>query len=98
MVEEAKAKGATVVIGGEASPMHGELHYQWGFEENILWENTFYILYFRPTILTGVTADMQLCQEEIFGPVVSIQKFSDEKVSSLFYKQHLAGNILQKTQ
>merc|ERR1712107_86600 len=25
---EAKAKGATVVIGGEASPMHGELHYQ----------------------------------------------------------------------
>ena len=23
---------------------------------------------------------MQLCQEEIFGPVVSIQKFSEEKV------------------
>ena len=67
-------------------------------KEIILWENTCYILFCRPTILTGVTAEMQLCQEEIFGPVVSIQKFSDEKVSSLFYKQHLAGNILQKTQ
>ena len=98
MVEEAKAKGAKVVIGGEASPMHGELHYQWGFEEIPLWENTCYILFCRPTILTGVTPDMQLCQEEVFGPVVSIQKFSDEKVSFLFYNQQLARNILQKTQ
>merc|ERR1719222_864054 len=46
MVEEAKEKGATVVIGGQASSV-GELHYQ-------------------PTILTGVTPEMQLCQEEIF--------------------------------
>merc|ERR1711971_252833 len=59
MVEEAKQKGATVVMGGQASTV-GELHYQ-------------------PTILTGVTPKMQLCQEEIFGPVVSIQKFSEEK-------------------
>jgi len=59
MVEEAKQKGATVVVGGEASSV-GDLHYQ-------------------PTILTGVTPEMQLCQEEIFGPVVSIQKFSEEK-------------------
>ena len=67
-------------------------------KEIILWENTFYILLCRPTILTGVTSDMQLCQEEIFGPVVSIQKFSEEKVSFLFYRQHLAKNILLKTQ
>ena len=40
-----------------------------------------YILFYRPTILTGVTPEMQLCQEEIFGPVVSILKFSEEKVS-----------------
>ena len=39
-----------------------------------------FLLFFRPTILTGVTPEMQLCQEEIFGPVVSIQKFSEEKV------------------
>ena len=63
-------------------------------KEIILWENTCYILFCRPTILTGVTAEMQLCQEEIFGPVVSIQKFSEEKASSLFFKQHLARNIL----
>ena len=56
------------------------------------------VLFCRPTILTGVTPDMQLCQEEIFGPVVSIQKFSDEKVSFLFYRQYLAINILLKTQ
>ena len=30
MVEEAKQKGATVVIGGQASTV-GELHYQWVF-------------------------------------------------------------------
>ena len=46
--------------------------------------------FFRPTILTGVTPEMQLCQEEIFGPVVSIQKFSEEKVCFIFYRQHLA--------
>ena len=39
---------------------------------------------------------MQLCQEEIFGPVVSIQKFSDEKVSFLFYNLHLVKDILLK--
>ena len=55
-------------------------------KEIILWENTCYILFCRPTILTGVTPDMQLCQEEIFGPVVSIQKFSEEKVCVLFYR------------
>ena len=66
-------------------------------KEIILWENTCYILFCRPTILTEVTPDMQLCQEEIFGPVVSIQKFSDEKVSSLLFKQHLAKNILLET-
>ena len=32
MVEEAKQKGATVVIGGQASSV-GELHYQWVFLE-----------------------------------------------------------------
>ena len=55
-----------------------------------------YILFYRPTILTGVTPEMQLCQEEIFGPVVSVQKFSDEKVSFLFYNLHLVKNILLK--
>ncbi len=34
--------------------------------------------YVQPTILTGVTADMTVAKEEIFGPVLSILRFSDE--------------------
>jgi len=36
-------------------------------------------LYYKPTILTGVTPAMSLFQEKIFGPVVSIAKFSTEQ-------------------
>ncbi|MEM9350215.1 MAG: aldehyde dehydrogenase family protein [Pseudomonadota bacterium] len=32
--------------------------------------------FMEPTILTGVTPDMEVAQEEIFGPVVSVMKFS----------------------
>lgn len=31
-------------------------------------------LFFQPTILTGVTDDMVCAKEEIFGPVIAIQK------------------------
>jgi aldehyde dehydrogenase (NAD+) len=32
----------------------------------------------RPTILTGVTNDMQIAREEIFGPVITLISYSDE--------------------
>lgn len=32
----------------------------------------------RPTLLTNVTNDMRVAQEEIFGPVAVIIKFKDE--------------------
>ncbi|WP_444895833.1 NAD-dependent succinate-semialdehyde dehydrogenase [Microbulbifer sp. SSSA005] len=35
--------------------------------------------FFAPTILTGVTDTMRIAQEEIFGPLAAIQKFSDEE-------------------
>ncbi|WP_444943045.1 NAD-dependent succinate-semialdehyde dehydrogenase [Microbulbifer sp. ZKSA006] len=35
--------------------------------------------FFAPTILTGVTDSMRIAQEEIFGPLAAIQKFSDEE-------------------
>ncbi|AXF55637.1 aldehyde dehydrogenase family protein [Salicibibacter kimchii] len=35
-------------------------------------------LFFEPTIFTNVTNDMRIVQEEIFGPIVTIQKFKDE--------------------
>lgn len=34
--------------------------------------------YFQPTVLTGVTNDMQMSCEETFGPVAGIQRFGDE--------------------
>lgn len=32
----------------------------------------------RPTVLTGVTNDMQIAREEIFGPVITLIAYSDE--------------------
>jgi succinate-semialdehyde dehydrogenase / glutarate-semialdehyde dehydrogenase len=35
-------------------------------------------LFYEPTVLTGVTTDMDLCAKETFGPVVSVYPFTDE--------------------
>lgn len=35
--------------------------------------------YIRPTIFTGITNDMRIAQEEIFGPVLSVLKWKDEE-------------------
>jgi aldehyde dehydrogenase (NAD+)/succinate-semialdehyde dehydrogenase/glutarate-semialdehyde dehydrogenase len=58
-VEQARARGATVLTGGRPRPDLGPLFYE-------------------PTVLTGVTGDMDLCANETFGPVVSVYPFSDE--------------------
>ncbi|KAL4886691.1 aldehyde dehydrogenase domain-containing protein [Aspergillus karnatakaensis] len=34
--------------------------------------------FIQPTVFTDVTTDMKIAQEEIFGPVVTVQKFKDE--------------------
>lgn len=34
--------------------------------------------FYDPTLLTGVTSDMRISREEIFGPVMAVQKFNDE--------------------
>jgi acyl-CoA reductase-like NAD-dependent aldehyde dehydrogenase len=34
--------------------------------------------FFRPTVFDGVTSDMRLAQEEVFGPVLAVQRFEDE--------------------
>jgi len=34
--------------------------------------------FFQPTIVTDVTADMDIAQEEIFGPVAAVQRFKSE--------------------
>ncbi|QGQ48689.1 aldehyde dehydrogenase family protein [Metabacillus sediminilitoris] len=58
-----KEEGATLALGGNR------------IEKNGL-EKGFFI---EPTIFTNVTSDMRIVREEIFGPVVAIQKFKDEE-------------------
>src|SRR5690606_11722893 len=55
-MQDALAKGAKVVTGGES--LEG--------------------LYFQPTVVSGVTADMLMLQEETFGPVAPVIAFDDE--------------------
>jgi acyl-CoA reductase-like NAD-dependent aldehyde dehydrogenase len=38
-------------------------------------------LFFEPTILTGVAPDMEVAQEEIFGPVLSVLTFTEDAVA-----------------
>ena len=58
-VEDARAKGATVLAGGRRREDLGELFYE-------------------PTILTGVTPEMDCYADETFGPVVSVYPVIDE--------------------
>jgi betaine-aldehyde dehydrogenase len=62
-VEIGKKEGAKLVCGGETPK--GE-KYAGGY-------------YMTPTIFTDVKPDMRIVQEEIFGPVVVIQKFKTEE-------------------
>jgi succinate-semialdehyde dehydrogenase/glutarate-semialdehyde dehydrogenase len=63
LVTDAVAKGAKLVAGGLAS----------------LPKKLEAGSFFPPTLLTGVTDDMQLVREEIFGPVIPVLTFSDEQ-------------------
>ncbi len=57
-----QAEGAQLVLGG-ARPDDPELA-----------QGFFYL----PTLFTGCTGSMRIVQEEIFGPVVTVERFSDE--------------------
>jgi betaine-aldehyde dehydrogenase len=34
--------------------------------------------FYAPTVVTGVAQDSEIVQREVFGPVVSVQRFADE--------------------
>jgi betaine-aldehyde dehydrogenase len=34
--------------------------------------------YYRPTVISGVSQDSEIVQREVFGPVVTVQRFEDE--------------------
>jgi succinate-semialdehyde dehydrogenase/glutarate-semialdehyde dehydrogenase len=57
-VDDAVAKGATVLAGGKARPDIGPFAYE-------------------PTVLAGVTDDMDVARTETFGPVVSLYRVAD---------------------
>ena len=61
-VDIAKAEGATIACGGVRA------------DEGELAKGCF----LRPTLITNVTNDMRIAQEEIFGPVAVVIKFHDE--------------------
>jgi len=58
-VEQGRAEGADVVLGGEQVDGKGA--------------------FYPPTVLTGVENRMMVAQEEIFGPVVTVIPFEDER-------------------
>ncbi len=62
-MQEAPGAGCTVLAGGGRLQMPGEL--AGGF-------------WVKPTLLAGVTEQMKVAREEIFGPVLSIMRFADE--------------------
>ncbi|MCV3239956.1 betaine-aldehyde dehydrogenase [Mesorhizobium sp. ZC-5] len=61
-IEAGKTEGAVLHHGGKVPSLQG-------------FEGGFFV---EPTIFTGVTDDMRIAREEIFGPVMSILSFADE--------------------
>ena len=61
-IDIAKSEGATIACGGER------------FTEGELAKGAF----MKPTLITNVTNDMRVAQEEIFGPVACVIKFKTE--------------------
>jgi 5-carboxymethyl-2-hydroxymuconic-semialdehyde dehydrogenase len=62
-VQRAKAAGARLVLGGEPND---ELNDATGG------------FYYRPTVFEGVSRDMEITCQEVFGPVLTLQRFGSE--------------------
>jgi betaine-aldehyde dehydrogenase len=62
-IQIGKEEGANLALGGNRIEGKGL-------------EDGFFI---EPTVFTNVTTDMRIVREEIFGPVVTIQRFKDEE-------------------
>jgi aldehyde dehydrogenase (NAD+) len=61
-IEIAKAEGARLAAGGHATTVEG-------MERG---------LFVRPTVFADVTNDMRIAQEEVFGPIAAVIRFTDE--------------------
>jgi len=47
--------------------------------------------FIEPTLFTGVTADMTLAREEVFGPVLAVTLFDDEDQAVALANEHIYG-------
>jgi betaine-aldehyde dehydrogenase len=74
-IEIGKKEGAVCVCGGSS------------YDEGDC-KNGFYV---RPTIFDNCTQDMRIVQEEIFGPVVTIQTFRDEAEAVALANDNMYG-------
>ncbi|RIL25870.1 aldehyde dehydrogenase family protein, partial [Staphylococcus gallinarum] len=82
-MEVAKKDGATIAIGGKR-PEREDL--QAG-------------LFFEPTVITDCDTSMRIVQEEVFGPVVTVEGFADEEEAIRLANDSiygLAGDIFTK--
>jgi aminomuconate-semialdehyde/2-hydroxymuconate-6-semialdehyde dehydrogenase len=68
-IDLAKAEGGTVLCGGHAVQLTGSHAGGW---------------YIAPTIIEGLSADCRTNQEEIFGPVVTIQPFDTDNEALMY--------------
>jgi acyl-CoA reductase-like NAD-dependent aldehyde dehydrogenase len=62
-IAQAVSDGARVVLGGQAPDLKGDL--AGGY-------------WISPTVIVDVDKDMRICREEVFGPVVTVQRFETE--------------------
>ncbi len=63
-VEVARKEGGKVLLGGDAPKFSGKL------------ASGYFV---NPTVITDVTPSCRIMQEEVFGPVVTVTPFKDEK-------------------
>ena len=68
-LDDAVAKGATILTGGEIEDIGGGL-------------------YLRPTVLTGVTHDMLIMQDETFGPCIPVMAYADTEEAIRARQRH----------
>lgn len=61
-LESARQEGARFTTGGEPAQLDGELADG---------------LFIQPTVLADVTPEMRVAREEIFGPVITVLKYTD---------------------
>ncbi len=74
-VESGKSEGAKLVVGGRR-PTNPE--FQNGF-------------FYLPTIFTDCTTDMDIVQEEGFGPVITVETFSTEEEAIMLANDSIYG-------